>query len=505
MGTPATGAERLRARLRLSAAGLLLAYASWIPLSWALATAAPFGVQQPREAALFLRWLSALGIEATGWAQGTSAVADESLRLVLWGVWCLLATASAGLALHALSRARPALIEAAAALPFLRRSALAAVGLCVFAYPVFTQDMWMGVAWGRMAAAGVNPYHVPFTEAALAGLPMDRFELRFTYGPLWAWVCAAIGLTSRGGAFLGLAAMKLVLLACWLIALRAVERLSDGDARRQAVALVLFGWLPVSPLLAVAEAHNDVALVVGLLGWLVLARRGSSWAALPLAASVLVKYVTLPFLAVEAWRSLGPGSRSRRAGAVALAAAALLMLAAALPFLGDGSIFGGTDRMGFRVLSPGKALATLTQVLPGPQLGSRSARWLLLGGVGLALLPLAWRFARGSDFHALLRLAFAALLAAAVVGTGHTWPWYLIWPLGVGVLIWDTALFRGSLSLFLAIPFFQLFWLQEEAWSGADPWGLGLWAFVVVTAWPCSRLLSPEPSPDETTALGPEP
>ena len=34
-------------------------------------------------------------------------------------------------------------------------------GVCALAFPVFTQDLWLSAAWGRMIAAGVNPFHTP--------------------------------------------------------------------------------------------------------------------------------------------------------------------------------------------------------------------------------------------------------------------------------------------------------------------------------------------------------
>ena len=64
--------------------------------------------------------------------------------------------------------------------------------VCTLAFPVFTQDLWLSAAWGRMIAAGVNPFHTLFTPELLAGLPLDHFPMPMSYGPLWGLVSGGI-------------------------------------------------------------------------------------------------------------------------------------------------------------------------------------------------------------------------------------------------------------------------------------------------------------------------
>ncbi len=445
---------------------------------------------------MFTQALGRLGLDATtcpglaAWAQGESPFAVEAVRLAVWALLMLVATGAAAVALRAVARASERQLAEIGGSRWLRRTALVFGALALLAYPTFTQDPWMSVAWGRMWAAGVSPYHHGFTEAALAGLPMAPFDLTLTYGPLWAWISSAVGWAGGESPWLAILALKLVLFGCWAASLGLVEQATAGQGRRQAVAVVLFGWLPLSAHFSLAEAHNDIAMVVALLAWLALAARRCSWASVALVASVLIKYVTLPLLALEAWRSWRqPRRHGRRRALGALAGACVTAALVTLPFLREGSILGATGAMRFRVLSPGKALFHLTERIPGPVLGPAAADRLVALALVALLLPLGLRFLRETTVERMLPVVFVAMLAAALVGTGHTWPWYLLWPLAVGCLGWDSPLFRASLSLFLVAPFFDLFWLQQGAWQAGDPWGLALWAAVVAGAWPCARLL----------------
>jgi len=71
------------------------------------------------------------------------------------------ATAGALLLVLLLPRWERALDARAAAL--LMRWSVAFAVVTLFAFPVFTQDFWLSMAWGRMVAEGLNPFHVLFT------------------------------------------------------------------------------------------------------------------------------------------------------------------------------------------------------------------------------------------------------------------------------------------------------------------------------------------------------
>lgn len=484
-------------RLRTPLVCLACVYGAWIPLSFLMAPNAPFGVHQEREAAFFGQSIDALPLLSEGGratlhavARGEGPFADENLRLATWAALMLLASGAGLLALAHLARMQEAELT-----PELRRGLLrAGLGfgaLCFFAYPVFTQDPWMGVAWGRMWAAGVNPYLHNFSEASLAGLPLASFDLRMSYGPLWAWLMAGLGSITSRSPWGALVALKSLQLGCWAASLLLVARITAPDPRRQAVALVLFGWLPVSVHFAVAEAHNDVVMVVGLLGWLALLHAGRAWSGCALVVSALLKYVTAPLLALELWHRLR-GERVSRGPALAwLAAALMLGTLLATPFLLEGPLLEDTAKMQFRVLSPSKALYSAVGRLPGAALSLSAADAIVALALASLLVPVGLRFALRASLEHLVPLAFLALCVASLLALGHTWPWWLLWPFSVGCLIWDSRIFVVFFPIFLIAPFFDLFWLQEQAWRGADAYGLRLYLAAAALAWPAWWILAP--------------
>ena len=128
----------------------------------------------------------------------------------------------------------------------LYRWAFAFVPVLVLAYPVFTQDLWLSAVWGKMALAGVNPYSVPFTAAAVGSFPLDHFPMPMSYGPLWALVSAAVMGLAGANVLAAFLLFKLVLAAAWVAALILLRRLGAEDPPlNRALAVVIFGWLPV--------------------------------------------------------------------------------------------------------------------------------------------------------------------------------------------------------------------------------------------------------------------
>ncbi len=484
--------------LRAAFACLILVYAAWIPLSFAMAPNAPFGAHQEREVAFLGRGIDALPLlseeirtRAHAIANGEGPFADAFLRQATWAALMVLASAAALFALGWLARAPEAALTRELRRKLLR-AGLAFGGLAFFAYPAFTQDPWMGVAWGRMWADGLSPYHHDFSDASLEGLPLAAFDLRMVYGPLWAWITAGLASLSGRSAWGALVLLKTLQLACWAGCLVLISRITAPAPRRHAVALVLFGWLPFSVHFAVAEAHNDVIMVVGLVGWLALLHAGRATSGLALLASALVKYVTAPLLALEVWHRLR-GTPRRGGRALGLLGAGLLAgLLLATPFLLEGPLFEDTAKMQFRTLSPAKALySAWGRWMPGPDLPIDGADALVAVAFVVLLVPVGLRFLARASLDRLVPLAFLALCVASLLALRHTWPWWLLWPFAVGCLIWDSRLFLGFLPIFVVAPFFDLFWLQDQGWAGADRYGLWLYLAAATGVAPCGWLLAP--------------
>ena len=478
-------AAELQRGLRRWGGVLALAVLLLLPLSYGLAGVCPFGLYQSREAAGLREAVGALGflpddlaLALKRYVSGDSFLREPALAAALYGGLLLVATAAAARVLALLVR-RPEAVDDRAVRTLLRFGVLFAA-LSVLAYPIFTQDFWLSVVWGRMAAHGTNPYFNPFSEAGLAGVPMEGYEARMTYGPLWGLCSAALTSLCGRRPPLEFVAFKGVLLGAWIACLLLVRRIASlrhGPAG-QAVAVTLFGWLPVSFHLAVGEGHNDVVMVALLLLWLDLALRGRHLLSpAVLAASVAVKYVSFPVLALELLRGLRRRLRPPRAlltYLAALAAGALVALAAVAAFARDASFLEATAGMSsWRLLTPSVAVVEAAQRLglapaaawldaPLPALDAyrRVDALVLLALAPALLVPLGRELrGRGGEPGDLEQVLFAGLAATALVLAGHTWPWFLLWPLAAGCLVWRRPLFRLLLPLFFLAPFAHLFWI----------------------------------------------
>src|SRR5262249_33873777 len=74
------------------------------------------------------------------------------------------------------------------------RGLIATAGIEVLRFPLMTIDFWLSLAWGRMAAAGANPYYQLAPVETLHGLPLDAIKIYMTYGPLWTALTAVIAM-----------------------------------------------------------------------------------------------------------------------------------------------------------------------------------------------------------------------------------------------------------------------------------------------------------------------
>lgn len=489
-------ARRLCARVRLAGGVLALLHGAWALLSWAMVARVPFGREAAPEGAMLRRAAEALpGLPPAARAALGDALAragpfaDEGLRLAvagaLLGAMALVAAWLVGRVARAPGAEDPRVART------LFRGALALGAVSLLAIPACTLDVWLNIGWGRMVAAGLNPYYAPLAGPVTEGLPVVPGPLRFTYGPLWACLLGGLAWLAGGRLWLEVVLLKALLAAAWVACLALARRIAaPRGGRAEAMALALLGWLPLSAHYSLAEMHNDVAMVAPLLLALALARSGAARAPLALAASALVKYVTAPLLLLDAWRALrAPGTTraARRAWAAGMAAALVLAVALFVPFARDLHFFASTRRMTFGILSPGKALRLLVGPLPGPGLSRTAADLLVLGALAALFAAPALRFLRRPTAEGQILLSFGALSAVALAGVGHTWPWFLLWPLATGALVWPAWPLRLLVGLLVVAPLFDLFWLQEAGWSAGDRWTLGLFALAAaatpVAAW----------------------
>lgn len=368
----------------------------------------------------------------------------------------------------------------------LRRWAVAFAVVSVAAYPVFTQDFWLSALWGRMIAAGDNPYHRPFTEADVAALPLDHFAMPMSYGPLWGLVSAAVMLLTSGSRLMVAAiAFKLVLLGLWLACLAAIGRLTDrlGDADR-CRAIAIFGWAPAGVSQTVAEGHNDVAMVVMMLLWLLLLAQHRWQAPIALAASVLCKFASAPLALVEAIELLRKESLWYRRLA-RIAAPTLLGLAVMALFYRSPNFFDGIFLINeWHFLQPRDAVAAIGQAIG-------LSMTPVAGIVTLAFPTLAaYRLLvsyRQPSFDNQLKAALAIMAATLFAALAHIWAWYLIWGLALAVLVPSWWLARFVVAVSLLIPFTLATWWIEGLDSRRDLVALAL--YILAGLWCAAPLL----------------
>ncbi|HEY5142106.1 MAG TPA: polyprenol phosphomannose-dependent alpha 1,6 mannosyltransferase MptB [Solirubrobacteraceae bacterium] len=309
----------------------------------------------------------------------------------------------------------------------------------LLAPPILSADLFGYVTFGRLGALhGLDPY----THAAIAA-PDDaayRFvgwhHSRSPYGPLFTVL--TYGLVQLGVAG-SVWALKAVAFAASLGIVAIVWHLAraGGNDPRRAAAIV--GLNPMLLVYAVGGGHNDLLMLVVMVGAvaLVLAgREGAGGASAVAAAGLKISAVVLlPFLV------LGARRRGR-----ALAGAALALVAVALTAV----LAFGSHATGFaEVLSVQQRYVSNFSVPNGIRdvLGLHSfAPWLrtslqvaLVAAVGL-LLVRVWR---GADWVAAAGWALLALTVTA------TWlmPWYTIWALPFAAISRSRPLLAAAIAV----------------------------------------------------------
>ena len=243
-----------------------------------------------------------------------------SSEAVIASYWAPLGLATLACILLVLLLARRSALPDEALLRLIFNWSLAFAAVCLLAFPVFTQDMWLSAVWGRMISAGINPYYQLFTPghpAPACRSTISRWSCRMgrcgasSRRSSWWWPATAFSPTGI--------LFKAVLAAAWIGSLALIERITrTRPARERCLAVCMFGWTPASVSQSLAEGHNDIALVALALLWMLLLLRAHWAAPVALVASALCKYVTAPLLLIDAIDAL----RRERAGWHAIPGAA---------------------------------------------------------------------------------------------------------------------------------------------------------------------------------------
>jgi len=366
-----------------------------------------------------------------------------------------LATAIAVLLVAMLRRHRDELDSAI--VPLLRRWSLAFTAVSLFAVPLFTQDFWLSAVWGRMVAAGLNPYHMLFTPELLAGLPLDHFPMLMSYGPAWAILSGAVMAIAGDSTLAAAILFKLILGIAWYACVVLVERITAPQPTLdRCLAVALVGWTPIGLTQTVAEGHNDVAMASLALLWIWLLLRGRGTAPLALAASTLCKYVTGPLFVVDLIVALRMQRLSWRQLLLRFLAPALFSLAVFAIFYRSPQFFDGTRLISeWHFLQPRHALDAFDDLIPYslyPVELAIAAAFALLTAICLVEL---YRHP-GPETTAKAVLAIMSTITFTVIA--HLWPWYLVWTLPLAALVPRWWLSRFVIGVCLLAPFTFAFW-----------------------------------------------
>ncbi len=181
-----------------------------------------------------------------------------------------------------------------------------------FVAPITSLDLYDYIARGRITALyGGNPYvHAP---EKYANDPMVDYvswrSATSAYGPLWEALSALLVRLAGNSLWSNMVAQKALALAAYLLSVFLLAATLRHTAPQRALAgTLLFAWNPLVLMEGLGNAHNDMLMAVFLLGafWMLSRARPSAGpmprllyggvALLFLAASVLVKFITVLFI-----------------------------------------------------------------------------------------------------------------------------------------------------------------------------------------------------------------
>jgi hypothetical protein len=292
---------------------------------------------------------------------------------------------------------------------------------------VLSQDAYAYWDYGRLTARhDANPYVV--SPARFPRDPANRSmasawrTTTSVYGPVFTGASAGLAQTSGRAEVV---AFEFRLAAA--IGTLALVAAAAFLAPLPAFAAAFVGWNPLLAIDFAGGGHNDVWMMVLVLGALALAARHPGWSGSGWALAGSVKWVAIALLPLNLIRSARGQARAAAIGFVA--AAAVIAVAASLAF--------GT--------------AWFTAMGP---VAHRHAAWAVpsrLGALGLpgwlALMPLVaaapWLVHSARNGRSRMGLASGLLL----LGTPWLLPWYAVWAVPLAAVEEDMAAWIMTLVL----------------------------------------------------------
>jgi alpha-1,6-mannosyltransferase len=423
----------------------------------------------------------------------------DSVEYVLFSYFIPLAIATVAAMLMIVMLMREGDYADAGIARLLLRWSLAFGLACAVAFPLFTQDFWLSAVWGRMAAAGINPYHTLFTDEFLVGLPLDHFPMAMSYGPLWAVMSALVALLSHGNVWAMALLFKALIAAAWIAALLLTDRMMRRQPiRDRCLAIATLGWIPLGVSQSVAEGHNDIVMIAPALLWLMLLLRGHWSAPIALTCSVLCKYATAPLFVIDLIAALRRERLEIRDYVLRMILPGLIGAFALILFFRSMAFFDGTRMLGeWHFLRPSEAVDGLEDLIGLPLYPLHLPALAIFPVLAVYCAAAAWSHPSAENLTKAVIAAVAAIMLAAV---GHLWPWYLVWGIAFAALLprWWPSRFLAGLAI--AMPFMLSTWWIEslEDYRNIATIGLyagaGLWVFLTRERAAMHRFSSPAKS-----------
>jgi len=164
--------------------------------------------------------------------------------------------------------------------------------ILVWLYPVTATDLFQYVLRARVRVVhGANPMTVP--PSAFPDDPLLPFAGEWTgivspYGPAWELLAEGLAWLGARGAVSGALAYKGVALLAYLACTALVAWGARGDAQ----SVLFFAWNPLVLLEGVGNGHNDLLMLVGGVGAVLLWQRKGRWpiAVAAMSLAVLTKF-----------------------------------------------------------------------------------------------------------------------------------------------------------------------------------------------------------------------
>ena len=370
------------------------------------------------------------------------------------------------------------------------RTGLVSVVLACAATPI-AGDAWNYLLNGRQFISGANPYYQLISDAEVEAVHLPSRVALMTYGPVWAWLSAALVWLSAGSATVQYLLLKLVALSSWLVMVRSTaEVIRERSCAVRARASVLLGWLPTVVFFGLAEAHNDMLVAAGVALWMRGRVRTSVWSGIPLAVVTFVKYSTGPLVGLAIVDAC-LRRRWREAGITLLAALGSALTV--LPFWQGPGYFDGLRRLAGYPAMFSVSAAVHAVIVGGARLGEGahlavlwSVRLVIIG----AVVPATRRAMASPQFDRIVALA-AVMTTALILMWSVVLPYYFIWLLPLVVVAPKTWVWPAVLAPMLWCGLFQVLWFVGPlsrflSYASVVAYGSGL-LVLIATRWSSRR------------------